>query len=316
MSSNVGCQRDYTYNSSGQLLTASTQITLGEGLSPISTTLSYEYDTFGRLVSTEYPDSTKVEFDSFDFLDRPLAQTIIPVGGDNRTTTISYEDNLRKVSVTSPNQDKQTSKYSPFGQLVESIQSVLDSTYETKSRTVSKKAYDPTSRSVVISIPYNESSFQTVSIYDSFGRLSSVTAPLGLTTTYAYANVARNISTGTKTLQKVTQSVENDGKTEISYYDPFGRLQKVIVKSPDDLKKRTTTIAYNTVGQATYKSISSGTVTQTTYYNYDGWGDLLYVKDNTGQEYQYNYNRFGLVTSQQVEGSLIRQTSYNEVGWA
>ncbi len=275
-------QRDYTYNAKGQVLTSSTQITLGEALSPVEISLTYEYDTFGRLVSTEYPDHTKVLNDSFDTWNRLLTQTLVPIGADNRTTSIAYDDNLRKVTVTLPSQEKQISIYSPFGQQVQSIQSVLDSTYAAQSRILSKTIFDPNSRAIVTSRPYDNSSNQTISVYDSFGRLTSVTEPLGKTSVYSYANVARNITTGMETLQNVVKSVEADGKVQLSFYDPYGRLLNTIVKSPNDLKKRSSSNGYNTIGQSTYNTINSGSVTQTTYYKYDGWGNLLYVKDNEG----------------------------------
>lgn len=308
-------QQDFTYNNRGQMLTASTLGALGTGLTPTNITITYAYDLLGRLTSTTYPDGKLVTNDSYDALNRLTSQTFYPVGASSRTIGISYLDSQRKVSVTSADQERRESFYSPFGEVVQENQIVKDLANVDQSRITSKNIFMSYSRMVVQNRPFGSSSFTTGSSYDSFGRISSQYDPLFQTTTYSYANVAKNISTGVETLQNVMQSVQPDGLKQLSYYDTYGRLIKKIQQTPTLSKTITTAYTYNSLGQLKSSIVTAGASSQSTQYGYDGWGQLIYLQDDKGQKYRYIYNRFGALESQSINGVLQKQTAHNEIGW-
>lgn len=167
-------------------------------------------------------------------------------------------------------------------------------------------------QAVTVSKPYGDASRATTTSYDAYMRPKTVTDSLGYVTTYGYANSKE--SSGQRNKFQTTMRIVNpDGGIHTSYQDRFGRVVREVEQSPT--KSRTITYAYTPQGKVVQQQVSSQGITQTTRYGYDGWGNLIYVKDNLGQTYQYVYNRFGQNIAVYINGELQKSRGYNEVGW-
>ncbi|CAH1202547.1 hypothetical protein PAECIP111893_01828 [Paenibacillus plantiphilus] len=301
----------FAYTSKGQLEQETIWVRLKENEQPAPVTLSYQYDATGRLQQETYPDSGKAEY-TYDHLDRIRSSTFIPGDGvsANKAYSIQYDDAKRKVAVTTPDGELLESFYSPFGLALKQQRTVNGTT-----RVIMKNETND-GQQVRASLPYGESTLQTAYTYDSSGRPKTATDSIGQVTSYAYSN---GVQTGSVFEMKDTVEVSYpDGKTETSYYNRFGQLERLLEKSTS--QTRTTTFTYSPAGELARKDVkalgSSGSEqTETTHYRYDALGNLTYVQDAAGHKTQYVYNHQGQVVMTLVNGKLQSQKGYNELGW-
>ena len=307
-------KQDYTYTSRGQVQTLSTTVTQETNQPAVALTLTYSYDPSGRRIQTTYPDGSSVTNGAYDAFGRISSQTFQPVGATSRVTSVQYVDSQRKVTLIQPDQAKEESSYTPFGQLLQSTQYVKDSSNNYQSRVTLQNIVTSSGR-IKETRPFGNSSFATAYGYTAHNEINQITPPLVGATISSYMNGATNYATGVNTLQKTVASQSPDGLKTISYYDTYGRLSKVVEQTPGQTKLRTITNTYNSMGQVKQKTVTSGSTTQTTQYGYDGFGNLIYLKDNTGQQYQYVYNRMGEVLIEKNNGNIQKQKTYNEAGW-
>lgn len=299
----------FSYTSRGQLKTQSSQAMLGSGQTPTNLTNTYEYYPNGQLKQMNYPDQSVSSY-KYDFLNRKIEETFTPTNGQPRTTSITYDDTLRKVSVKLPDGEIQDTFYSPFGLAVKEQRTVNGMT-----RVININNNND-GKTVTSSVPYADDSLKTTYTYDNLLRTKTVTNAQGQVITYSYSNNAKvNQPNGLDYLQNTNQVVYPDGRIVRSFYDPYGRLTKVDEKTPDGSKNRITSYVYSTSGKMIQSTITSGGKTETTQYRYDGEGNLIYLKDSLGQNYQYVYNRFGAMLSQSINGKVQKLNVYNELGW-
>src|SRR5690606_31847742 len=134
-------------------------------------------------------DSSSVQLGGYDALDRPATYTFQPAAVTPLTTSMTYNDGIRKLTEIAPNGENHESLYTPFGLLLGN-----QHTNPVNSQVLSKNATID-GKTVRVSIPYANDDFSTTTIFDTMGRPRIVSCPL-YTTSYQYANVAENQSSG------------------------------------------------------------------------------------------------------------------------
>ncbi|MBW7473870.1 hypothetical protein K0T92_03830 [Paenibacillus oenotherae] len=301
----------FAYTPKGQLKQETIGVRLQENEPPSPVTVSYQYDAAGRLQQESYPDGGEAQY-TYDHLDRVRSSTFIPGDGESaaQAYTIQYDDASRKVAVTTPDGELLESFYSPFGLALKQQRTVNGTTR------VTTKNESSDGQQVRASLPYGESALQTAYTYDSSGRPKTATDSIGQVTSYAYSN---GLQTGSAFEMKETVEVSYpDGKTETSFYNRVGQLERLLESSAS--QTRTTTFTYSPAGELARKEVkalgSSGSEqTEATQYRYDARGNLTLVQDAAGHKTQYVYNHQGQVIMTLVNGKLQSQKSYNELGW-
>ncbi|MFC5401490.1 RHS repeat domain-containing protein [Cohnella soli] len=309
---NIVTETNLEYDSKGFHVTKeTTNATLASGQAAIPVSVSYQYDKLDRLALITYPDGSKAEY-QYDFKDRILSEKFTPspsfVGATPRTTTYNYNDITRTLTKTLHDGERQITSYTPYGEIETQKRSVGSET-----KTILKNLTDNTGKLITTSLPFADVSKATNYSYGANGAVKSKTDALGQQTNYFYSNTAYAIDGSYTYLQDTIKVVEPDGKETWTYKDKAGRTVKQIEKS--QTKLRTINYSYTPLGKVSQKQVTSQGVTQTTQYGYDALGNLIYIKDEKGQIYEYVYNRLGLMVAWYINGQLQKQSIYNEAGW-
>lgn len=114
----------------------------------------------------------------------------------------------------------------------------------------------------------------TATVYDAFGRPTSVIAADGSTTTYAYTGVGMRQRSSLIRTSGTGQTLVQTTSTTTEKYDRRGRLYQVI--EPSTTGGATTTYAYAPEGQLAQAIMTGGPEgTQTRTFSYDGRGFLV-----------------------------------------
>jgi RHS repeat-associated protein len=288
-----------TYDSNGNLLTATEAGLLGDGTA-YSYATTYSYDSNGRMNSIDGPrtDVQDVTTYSYDPTAGYLTSVTQPVIG---TTTYSNFDPLgNPQTITDPNGN--STMY----------------TYDTNGRISTVKAPGDTSATQYfyvlggcgsscgglnkidhIVLPEGNTIYYS---YDTMGNLSSIKDSLNNTINYTYD------SEGNKLTEQVNDSTGSLQKTLSYQYDALNRLTKVT--NPDStysqyaydarnnrISLRTpnsalTTYAYDALNRLT-SVIQPGSIT--TSYTYNSNSNLTLVTDANNNATQYKYDDHGRV---------------------
>ena len=303
-------QKDYTYTNRDQVDTETSRVTLGSGQPAASLVVDYDYDVKGNLIKQKYPDQSYVVY-GYDYLDRLTSNQFNPAGtGSNaRTTSVEYDDSLRKVKVTVPDGEIQETFYSPFGLDIKSQRTVNATTRITNIN----ESYD--GQRVMVSKPYGQDALKTQYWYDSASRVKASTNSLNQTTWYYYTNFAKlDQAGGYEYLSNNSLSSSQDGSMHFTIGDQFGRVKEVEEDTPNYTKYRKTTNQYSSMGKVLASSLITYQGTQTTSFGYDGGGNMIYLKDALNQVNQYVYNRNGQMNEMYTNGTLQKKNTYNEIG--
>ncbi|MBH5318332.1 hypothetical protein I6N90_10985 [Paenibacillus sp. GSMTC-2017] len=307
---NTVTETDYEYDASLFNVTKeTTYVVLGNGQSPTPLVTLYQYDNVDRLTGQTYTDGSRVQY-TYDFKDRLIAETFYPAltTAASRTISYAYNDANRTVTTTSPDGSSAITQYTPYGD-VELEKRQVGSTVQV----LQKNETDNSGALLKTSIPYNNPDFKTSYVYGANGDLLSSTDPIGQVTNAYYSNAAYRVDGSTSNLQDVVRVVEPDSKEIWTYKDKLGQVTKVVESSPT--KTRTTAYLYTPFGQISEQKVIANGNIQTTNFRYDSTGNLIYVKDDKGQEYEYVYNRLGLIVALYINGKLQKSHTYNEIGW-
>ncbi|UHA71890.1 RHS repeat domain-containing protein [Paenibacillus sp. 481] len=300
----------WEYDTLGQHITRETQkVTLAEGQQPTDISVQYVYDARDRLTKQIDHDSSMIEYE-YDYKNRPISMKWTPAGGEPRVTSYSYEDSQRIVTITHPDQEKEIAYYNPYGIIEKQYRQV-----GTETRTVVINNLNSTGQLIKETYPNGDLSKKTTFEYGKNGQILSNTDALGRTTKMYYANAAYGMNRPAASLQETKLVVEPDNKQTTTFYDPYGRVQKVLESVPGSAQTRTTEHLYNSFGKVTQTKTTSGAVSQTTKYGYDAAGNLVSLMDSEGQRYKYVYNQFGHPIATYMNGKLQAQNKYNEAGW-
>jgi len=302
----LGVQTTFAYDSTGTLLTQKVQ---AKG-APEQVITTYTYTTYGELetVTTDgattsitynsqgQPVSFTDPLGSISRLEYDASGNITAVvGAENNRTTFTYDDLGNPLSVIDPLGNKTSMAYNAAGRLTQvtdaldrvtkfetdykdRILAVIDALNQRKEFT-----YDGVGNLTAIA----EGDAVTRMTYDSSKRLTSVTDPEGITTTYSYSAAGCSSCGGS-----------NDIPEEV--IDPFGNMTKNLfdkngqLKGVEDPLKNLTTVTRDAVGRVASQIDGNGNVTS---FEYDALGRLIRQIDAEGGITSFSYNKRGDLTS-------------------
>jgi RHS repeat-associated protein len=290
----------HTYDPQGRLLVDTQRVnaTTGANTSQITRTVTYSYNTAGKLTGIVYPSGRALTVAYTD--GQPSSLSLAPTSGGTASTLISQI------------------QYAPFGaaqswlwQLASGTQlherffdssgrlvryrlgaSIRDITYDAADRITGYTHYDATTAAAQTSLNqgfgYDElarltsisagSSSWTLG-YDANGNRTSVVLN-GTTRAYTTATTSNRLTSVTNPARTLgynaAGSITSDtGNAYTSTYDASGRLATLVKAGV------TTTYSYNAQGQRVRKFSSSGAAS-TVVFVYDQGGQLLGEYSNTG----------------------------------
>ncbi|HST47712.1 RHS repeat-associated core domain-containing protein [Jatrophihabitans sp.] len=337
---NIARKVSYTYDSSGRLLTvtdpaakkttyawaACTNSTTCTELTSITDPLGTAFvrNTFtpeGRVATQLQPDGSSFSFAYTVAADGHVSSTVVtdPLGHQQQVSfdatgysvsgTAGYGTaNAQTITLTRDSAHRVTSS-------TDQLNRRTDVAYDTSGHVLSRTRLAGTAAAVV----------DTLSYEPSYGRVASVTNPVGKSASFSYddANQAMTvtdalghsstvrtqgglpaaITDGLGNLTTVSYldglpvtTTDPLGRSITSYYDAAGRL----VKSTDPLGNRTS-YSYDVLGQLLTATDPLGNVDR---YSYDVDGNLLTATDPLGHVTRYSYDAFGrLATSKDALGA-------------
>ncbi len=263
-------------------------------------TTTYVRDSYGRLLKQENPDGT-FETYAYDALGNETSHTDIL----GRTTTYAYDSASRLISKQDADGRTTTFEYYNNGKLKKQTES--DGTWESY-------AYDTfgnlTEKATLLGT--------TRYTYDVMGNMTSVTNPLGVTTTYTYDKYDRLISETDGNSNTTTYAYNAAGncigktlpdKTHVKMtYDALGRMTSVstVTSSYGEVSVR---YEYDALGRVTKLTDERG---ETTTYEYDAYGNVTAVYDGTKTlQAAYTYDVFGNVLTETDAAGTVTQGNYD-----
>ncbi len=239
----------YTYNAQNRL--ASESITDLSGISNQILTTQYNYVLYGngmvQTMSVVHPSPNNSDTDVYRY--DTLGNLISVTNGLGQTITYSNYNGLGEPGrITGVNGD------------------ITDFTYDGRGRVAAKTTYPG---GVAATWSYT---------YDSFGLLSSLTAPGNEVTTWTrnpYMQVTR-----------ITRNDKDGASTESFIYDAMGNITSDVVARGTDIGK-SQTVVYDTRGNIYQREGAHG---QVETYAYDGSGNVASVTDALGNKTSFQYD--------------------------
>ncbi len=304
---NAVLDKELMYTDKGRLKIELIKTTLREGDVRENIINQYEYYPSGSLKKITYPDGSIVKYER-DVLDRVTSQVSLLGQGEIATTTVSYSDLERKISITELDGAKVDEYYTPFGTLQKQQKTVQGNTRVLLRNEV------PLGREITRSNPFGQASLGSTYSYDTSGKLVYEANALGQVTKYKYANVVER-GGGQVVPQKTVNKVLPNGKSETFFYNKLGQLQTVIERNSAGTKERITRNNFSASGKIVSQTIEADGQVQTTSYDYDGAGNMIYMKNAVGDEYTYVYNSLGQIIESYINGIVQTKEKYNELGW-
>jgi len=263
MTSDVGgsphfnAQRSFTYNSVGQVLTAT---------DPLGIVTQFGYDSFGNQTSIIRDIGpgrlNQLTAIGYNAVGDPISIT------DPRanTTTSTYDAARRRTATTAPNGLMTAYNYDPDGHVIQTQQSINGTVLRSTGATYSLTGKPATATDA----NNNTTSFS----YDLLDRLSSVTDAMGRTTSYGYDALSRQIAISNLAIQSAPLLQQA--------YTPDGLLASLT-----DANNHATSFAYDgfdRLATTTYPLGSTETLT------YDADGNVLTRKTRANQTISFAYD--------------------------
>ncbi|WP_341278960.1 RHS repeat-associated core domain-containing protein [Paenibacillus sp. FSL H8-0537] len=302
---------DMEYDASNlHVIKETTNVTLGKGKTPTPLVVLYEYNNKDQLKKQTFPDGSTVTY-SYDSSGRMASESYTPSAanpGSVKTTGYTYNDAQRLVVQTKADGEKVNTYYTPYGD-VEKQEQVVGNTL----RVLVVNKTNLTGKLLKSTLPYDSANKEVKYLYDSKGQVRRITDPIGQVTNYYFSNSMTKQDGSSSYLQNTTKVVGPDGKETWNYQDQTGRTVKQVEKSGE--KTRTILNTYSPLGALSQTQVVAEGVAQTTQYGYDTAGNLIYLKDNNNQVNRYVYNRLGQLIATYTNDKLQKQSEYNEVGW-
>ncbi|MDP2722754.1 MAG: RHS repeat-associated core domain-containing protein [Bacteroidales bacterium] len=322
------------------------------GLPVTSTDLSglitaYEYDGFGRLQQTTYPDGVVDKSRLYWVTENPdnpdYALFYIWSQRSGEQEVLSFADQMGRnlLTVSKDAKDRKVyteTKYNNMGQVAQSsnphysTSDLLWTTYEYLTTGAVKKVISPTA---TIEYTYNGRittttnttlGIQTSKEANAIGQVVKATDPGGsIDYTYYSSGLPKSITAGGATTLLYYDDagyqeklIEPDAGTILYDYNPFGELI-----SQTNTNLHTYTMTYDGLGRITNKTLE-GSLDDITTYTYcpvgtHGFGQLQTVSGSNGIQTSYTYDNFSRVIekSQLIDGKKYDFTyDYNVYGKA
>jgi RHS repeat-associated protein len=332
----LGRATSYTYDNMGLLRSVTEPPLAGSSAirsaAPISSTTTYIYDDFGRLIE----------------IDAPLG----------RITKYAYDNNGNKISATDARGNTVTFQYDALNRLVLAAYpttppitvrntydfrgNVIDTTDEAGH--ITHHAYDLAGRLISTTWAFGTPNASTVNYtYFDDGRKKTETDPRGNPTAYAYDAAGRLISV-TDALSHQTTNVYDDANRLISTTDPNGHTTKYSYDARG--RRQVVTYADSTTRLAAYDSANNviavtdqasakvqytyddanqfvsliqanhpDSAHNTTLYSYDALGNPATTTDANGHQSRYTFNALSELVTQVFPADASSLTStYDPAG--
>jgi RHS repeat-associated protein len=262
-------------------------------------TTNYEYNNFGKLISTTDPIKGKSSI-TYEWSDGSLGSDVVKetTSSDVAPDVVNYYDILGRIILTKSIKFEGTPLYTKY-------------------------VYTADGKTSSVSLPYESAPTQwSTKVYDSFYRLEEETAP-GVNNTYSYDGKSTTVTNqinqnqATTTLNGLGQveSVTDPNGTITYTYHASGQVHQTItpngtITSMYDLQGNlldkstlnagTTAATYNSLGQVV--STTSSKLDVSTYF-YDALGRLDYYTNPEGTtNYSYVTSGNGRGQIEQIEG--------------
>lgn len=255
-------------------------------------TTTFEYDAFGRLKKTNFPEGYSVNTSlKWDVNGESVFYEYTEYPGGNADTKV-YRDKLGRAFKT------QTLGFND--QWLTQL-----NTYDAKGNVLTSTNTHFSSETPVI----------TTNNYDSYNRLTSVSNALN-TITSAYTKLSggkMQMETQDATGQSTTKISDATGKI-ITAIDKGGQLDYTYDSRGNQTQVKhganvLITNTYDSYGrQTTVVDKNAGTVA----YDYDAFGQLTQQTDNNGNAYTMYYDDFGRITSRQGSEGVTTYEYYKE----
>lgn len=266
------------------------------------------YNTFGEVSSVRNENGiiTQYKYDT-----RGLSvQTIVDVGGLNRTTTNTYDAFGRVIASVDPRGNISQAVYDRYGQIVETIDPDgvgVSRSYNAFGQVVTitdalglvtTYEYDNALRSVTIT---TANGIQTSTIRNQFGDEVLVTDGNGNTTSFSYN---RN--------GELTDITDSEGNTTQTHYDGAGLTTEFV-----DARGIHTIYGYDAVDRLISQTVDPGGLSLTTTYKYNSRGQNILATEPNGRVTRTSYDANGRQVSLSVDPdglNITTEYSYDATG--
>jgi RHS repeat-associated protein len=304
----------YTYNSSGQVLTAqdpdsntttytyNTDGTMATMVNAASQTTTYNtYDGNKRLTKVTDPNGLITQF-TYDYRGRMLTKVV-----GSLTTTYAYDTAGNLTKVTQPDGSYLAYTYDAarrVTKITDKLGNYTTYTYDAMSNKTAVNVYDSTS-TLVRTHSYT---------YDAVNRLASDTgATSGETTSYTYDNQS-NLLTVTDPLSHVYTYTYDALNRKATAQDPasntttYGYDSENNLTSVQDPRSLTTTYGYDAFGNQT--SVSSPD-TGSTALTFDAMGNVLTSTDARSDVSTFTYDALNRLATSSYTGGASATYTYD-----
>lgn len=282
----------YTYDSNGNQLT----VVNATG------TVNYTYNSFGQIL-TRTDQMSGITTNTYSATGNLLTSR----DALNNTTTLTYDSRGQLLTVTDARNKLTTLTRDTSGRLSQyqdAANNITNFSYDSRARLTNRTnalsqttSYEYDAAGRLKKIIYPDTNF-VLFTYDLAGRRTKVKDPRGNETTFAYDNAYRitsitdalnhAVTYGYDLMSNVTSTTDALSRVTNYEYDDFNRLRKVIYppESPGATREQQT-LEYDAVGNVTKKTDTAG---RDTTYLYDAANRLTKITDPASQAMQFEYN--------------------------
>jgi len=324
---------------------------------PDDTRITTTYDRLGRLTRVSLPDDLQVEY-GYDadgrllsYTDATGATTVYEydeagrltavIDPEGQRTSVTYNERGLLVSLSDPLGSQRNFSYDALGNLVTRVDGIGQETtysYDALSRLI---AIDDNAQGRNTLFAYNTSGqirairryndrIRSLYSYDALGRLTSVTDPLGYTTTLRYNGLGE--------VSRVTDPLGNEQRFEwlaglyalssltdpagnvinTANLDPLGRLQRWLDTTTPEAQALNQRYQYDIMGSVTqaqtFNLLATSEQVVTWRYTYDAAGRVTGAVDPEGGVWELRYDGEGRLLSVTEPGGRTTELDYNANG--
>ncbi|EAO9488552.1 RHS repeat-associated core domain-containing protein, partial [Salmonella enterica] len=267
----------------------------------------FGYDGLGRLNARVYPDQSYVTYE-YDLLSRMTSEQFTNQD-QTRTTSYAYDDSTRKVTVTLPDGSKSFTHFTPYGDVEYKGQIDVNG----KIRPLLYNTYALNGNHLSTSEPFAIKDRAINYHYNEDGSLLLKDDPLG-DTVFLKANSMRD---GDRYIAAETiLTINPNGLHSTQYYDQYGQLAKESSRTEDRTQELVTSYERDEFGQVMgKKQIDQRGEERAWEFRYTTNGNLVYLLDPEKNSYYYEYDAYGNLATVTENSTLTTKNHYNALSW-